>query len=139
MKRFIVKTGLLAAATVFFSFAANAQIARQYTAEIPFDFQVHNKTMAAGNYVVGPLSADSSSGSIALSARKSGKKFVIGQTSLGSDETRIGTLTFVKANGTYVLTRVATPSFKMNLKPKTESLALNKQAEQEIVSINLVP
>ncbi|NOT47613.1 MAG: hypothetical protein HOP17_07660 [Acidobacteria bacterium] len=137
MKRFIVKTGLLAAAAIFFSFTANAQIARQYTAEIPFDFVVKDKTMAAGNYSVGPISGNSALGTITLLDKKNGGKFVIGQATLGSEEMKVGKLTFVKNGSTYVLSRIATPSFRMNFKPRTDSLAGNRQAVPEVVAINL--
>lgn len=139
MTRLIVRTGLLAVATIFFSLAANAQIARQYTAEIPFDFVVKDRTLAAGSYSVGPPTNTTSPSAITFSDKKSGKKFVIGQATPGSEEMKVGTLTFVKNGSTYVLSRITTPSFRMKFKSDAESLAQNKQATSEIVSINLVP
>lgn len=120
MNRLLVKTGILAGFVLMLSVVGNAQLSQQYRAEVPFDFQVKGVVYAAGSYAVGPVSSQSSSGALAILERKSGKMQLLGITqllgaSVGADP---GKLVFVKANGTYTLRRIITPTFEIKMKAK---------------------
>ena len=140
MKRLLVNAGLLAGLTLMLSVAGNAQLFQQYRAEIPFDFQVKNVSYSAGDYSVGPVSANSSVAALAILDRKNRVMRVIGQTQLGWDgRLENGKLIFVKANGHYTLSRITTPTFELKMKTTKAHARMAKNAteKREIVAVAL--
>lgn len=140
MKSLLLKAGIMAGLMLMLSVAGNAQLSQQYRAQVPFDFQAKGVSYSAGEYSLGPMSTNSSSGAVAIRNRKSGKMRVIGQTQLGGDaRAETGKLIFVKANGIYTLSQIVTPTFELKMKATSTDvrIAKNRPEKRETVAVDL--
>lgn len=116
MKKLSMVGSLLAGLLLMFSVSGNAQVSRQYSANVPFDFNVNNKLMKAGEYTLGPTSGITNQRAIALSS-DSGKATIVGQAAIGSSQGDVkGTMTFTKSGDEWVLQSIETPGFALKLK-----------------------
>jgi hypothetical protein len=135
MQKLLIKAGLMVGSLLIFGVAANAQ--SQYRAEIPFDFNAAGKAHTAGDYLVGPIGANSPV--VAIRDRKSKKLNLLGQARNGSGRwDGTGKLIFLKADGVYTLSQIVTPSFEMKLKKTMTDVRMAGSAvKEETVAINL--
>ncbi len=137
MKSLLVKAGVLAGLMLMLGIAGNAQSSQQYRAQIPFDFQVKGVSYTAGAFSVGPVT---NSGALAILDRKSGKMQVLGITQLGGERSAdTSKLIFVKANGSYTLSRIVTPTFEFKMKATWADarMAKNASEKKETVAVDL--
>ena len=115
MKGTIIRSTVMVLALLAISVSINAQSSQQYSADIPFDFEARGQQHSAGKY---RLSPSSNTGAIVLREMKSGNGRILGLSrdpgTNNWDEP--GTLTFVKVNGKYRLSEVATATFKLRMK-----------------------
>ena len=120
---------------------ASAQSNQQYRAEIPFGFEAAGKHYDAGKYEVGPLAQVSSPGAIVIRNRQTGNARLLGANARHGDNdwNKDGKLTFVKANGRYVLSQISTATFemKMNAKKSTSDQLAKGGSDPAIVAIDL--
>ncbi len=139
MKKLFLQAGVLAGLTLMLSVAGNAQVSQQYRAAVPFDFQAKGVSYTAGEYSVGPMSTNSTSGALAILDRKSRKMQVIGQTLPGGGSGENGKLIFIKANGIYTLSQIVTPTFEFKMKPANTEvrIARNSLEKGEAVEVGL--
>lgn len=101
---------------LMFSVSGNAQVSRQYSAHVPFDFNVGSKLMKAGEYTLGPTAGITNQRAIALSGG-AGKTAIVGQAIIGSSQGDVkGTMTFAKSSDGWVLQSIDTPGFALKLK-----------------------
>jgi len=139
MKGTIIRSTLIALAVLVVSISINAQSAQQYSADIPFDFEVRGQQHAAGKYRLGAMSL-SSPGAIGLREMKSGRMLVVGLSSDGGSNNwdKPGTLTFRKVAGKYRLSEIATATFSLQVKDaKTDIRDVGTVASAVPVTINL--
>ena len=111
--------------------ASNAQSGgRKLRADIPFDFVVGDRTLAAGEYVVGQMSLTSSE-AILIHSRKGGRNVIRMSNAVTSSAPRRKTqLTFVRYGDTYYLSQVwiaGSAEGREMLKSKAE-----RKAEREL-------
>lgn len=139
MKNTFLRAFIFAGFVLTLGVVANAQMSRQYTAEIPFDFQVKSHAFKAGTYKIGPVSSNTSVSALTLSPVDSNRIDVLGVVQLGSDEFKNdGKLTFVSEDGSYRLRQIATPTFGMKFKESAGTrLAKRSGARTDTVAINL--
>ena len=120
-------------------FSAQAQSVRQYEASIPFDFNVGNKTFAAGEYAFGLTNPLSYQESLTIRDLKSGKTQVVLITREQANELSDGSqLLFNRYEDRYFLAAISTGTLNAKfLRAKTESrLAKTKALRRESVSLN---
>lgn len=115
-----------------------AQVSTQYRADIPFDFSIKGVNYAAGEYIIGPVSANSSSSALACTNKETGKTRILGvlmASSAGRSNESNGTLRFARVNGHYILAEVVTPTFEKKFMklPKTRDLARTGEYPKEVV------
>ena len=116
MKKLSIVGSLLAGLLLMFTVSGSAQVSRQYSAHVPFDFNVNNKLMKAGDYTLGPLGGITNQRAIALSSN-SGRTAIVGQAIIGSSQADVkGTMTFAKSGDGWVLQSIDTPGFALKLK-----------------------
>ena len=137
----VLRAGLLFLGVLFaFSATGTAQISRQYTVHIPFDFTVRGKTMKSGDYLIAPLSGISAQRAIELRDRSGSDARVIGQATISSSIlNKEGRLVFEQRSGQWILSDVVTAGFKLKLVPKaseTADVTLNRKREARVVSID---
>jgi hypothetical protein len=113
----------------------NAQTPEQYRAEIPFSFEAGGRQHSAGEYRVGKIA----SGAIGLVNLQSGKMRIVGvNAQSGNDWESPATLTFVRTNGSYRLSEISTPSFKIKTKArKIRDNARELALAEQVVKIYL--
>lgn len=111
MKKQLLKGVTMLASIVALAFAtalvSSAQSrSRQLTADVPFDFVVGERTLAAGSYAVGTISSASSEAVVIRSS--DGRQKAIRLTNSISDNaaTRRARLVFHRYGNTYFLTQV---------------------------------
>ena len=116
MKRFILAMFLVVGSLAVFSATGNAQVTRQYSAKIPFDFSVGEKQYKAGDYTIGPVGLLTNTGFLVLTDRSTGKVHLIGQITVGYDYRQLtGKLNFVQSGDAWVLSSVETGTFSAEL------------------------
>ena len=116
MKRFILTMFLAVGSLAVFSATGNAQVNRQYSAKIPFDFSVGKKQYKAGDYTIGPLGVQTSSDFLVLKERSTGKVQLIGQVLVNQyDNDLTGKLNFVQTGDAWVLSSIETGTFSVQL------------------------
>ena len=113
--------------------AANAQSGgRKLKADIPFDFVVGSRTLAAGQYTVGQIS-DSSPGAIMVRSNQGGHSAIRMTNAVTSSAPKRRTaLTFVRYGNTYFLSQVwiaGSSEGREMLKSKKERAAENELAK----------
>jgi hypothetical protein len=140
MKRTLIRSIIMVLAVLAVSVSIKAQSAQQYSANIPFSFEVGGERHEAGKYRLGSMSVNSP-GAIGLREMRSGKVRVLGISSdtANNDWDNPGTLTFRKVNGRYLLSEIVTATFQLKVKIKKDkmgSLADVASAEQ-LVKIDL--
>ena len=136
----VLRAGLLFLGVLFaFGVTGNAQIERQYTVHIPFDFTVGEKTLKAGDYLIAPSSGTTEQRAIILQDRSNGKAQVIGQTSISSSTlNKEGRLVFEQSSGQWLLSDVVTAGFALKLSPnhlETAQVTLNRKPETRVVAV----
>ena len=136
----VLRAGLLFAGVLFaFGITGNAQISRQYTVHIPFDFTVGANTLKAGDYLIAPVSGTTEQRAIVLQDRSNGKAQVIGQTSVSSStQNTEGRLVFEQSSGQWLLSDVVTAGFALKLAPnhsETAQVTLNRKPETRVVTV----
>ena len=109
MKKLIQVFSFLSLVVVFSIVSANAQTIKQYAAEVPFDFNIGQKSYQAGSYVI-KISKHSQS-SLVLSLEDKNKNLlqsilVRGNGDVSKNETR---LIFTHHDNQRVLTKMMTP------------------------------
>lgn len=109
----------------------NAQSrARKIKANIPFDFVVGDKTLAAGEYLVGQITSDSDAGILVRSSDGSQKAIRLTNAVSASARQKKNALTFHRYGNTYYLAQVwvaGSVSGREILKSKAE-----RSAEREL-------
>ena len=139
MKGTIIRSTVMVLAVLAISISINAQSPQQYSANIPFDFEVRGQQHSAGKYRLASVSM-SSPGAIGLREMKSGKIRILGVSQdLGTGNwDKPGTLTFLNVDGKYRLSEISTATFKLQMKgTKTESRDVASAASARVVKINL--
>jgi hypothetical protein len=140
MKRKIIQMGSLIGLLIGLTFAAQAQLGVQYRAQIPFDFNVGNKTFAAGDYIIGVTDKTSGQGSLTIRAAKGGAAKVIMVIPKQTDARRAAArLVFNRYENQYFLTEMITPTlgaefqktkiedrFARERKPKRETVTMKR-------------
>ena len=130
MKRFILTMFIAVVALGVFSATGNAQVHRQYSAKIPFDFSVGKKQFKAGDYRIGPLGAQTSADFLVLTERSTGRVQILGQVLVNKDEPELnGVMQFVKSGDQWVLSSIETGTFSVALSKKDldgSKIALNR-------------
>ena len=117
MKRFILTMFLAVGSLALFSVSGNAQVNRQYSAKIPFDFSVGNKQFKAGDFTIGPLGTQTSSDFLVLKERSTGKVQLIGQALINQHKTDLtGKLNFVQNGDEWTLRSIETGTFSYTLR-----------------------
>jgi hypothetical protein len=102
MKKHLLQISMIAALAVS---AGNAQVTPQARANIPFGFIVHNKTLTAGEYVVGP----SHDVIVIRSADNKKSILVMGKDTRSKQVQKTGKLVFHRYGNEYFLSEVWTP------------------------------
>jgi hypothetical protein len=117
MKRNIIRSTVIALAVLAVSVSIKAQSAQQYSADIPFAFEVQGEQHPAGKYRLASMSTNSP-GAIGLRDVNSRKVRILGiAAQAGSDNwDNPGTLTFLKVDGKYLLSEISTATFKLRMK-----------------------
>lgn len=118
--------------------SAQAQGARNYEASIPFDFNVGNKTFAAGDYAFGLTNPLAYQESLTIRDLKSGRTQVVLITRAQADElAESSELVFNRYEDRYFLAEMTTPTLSAKfLKAKTETrLAKAKSLKRETVAL----
>jgi hypothetical protein len=141
MMKNVLRVGLLFLGVLFaFGATGNAQISRQYTVHIPFDFTVGAKTMKSGDYLIAPLSGISDLRAIVLRDRSGSDARVIGQATISSSTlNKEGRLVFEQRSGQWLLSDVVTSGFTLRLAPKaseTAQVTLRRKPEARVVTID---
>ena len=113
MKKQLLKGVTMLASIVALAFAtalvSNAQSrSRQVSANIPFDFIVGERTLAAGNYAVGTVATASSEAILIRSSDGRHKAMRLTSGVSGSAATKRARLVFHRYGNTYFLTQVWT-------------------------------
>lgn len=123
--------GVLAAVSV----TGNAQISRQYSVNVPFDFTVGDNLMRSGDYRLRPLDGVTDRRTLALENLLTGQTLIIGQVSLtSSGANKQGSLTFAKTSGGWTLTDISTPTFGLGLKFKDRNETNVATAEKPVTT-----
>lgn len=131
---------LTISAVLTLSFAANAQMSKQYIGDIPFDFQAAGHNYTAGKYTLGPIVTHGSVGVVGIKDKKTNKTRVFGAVTLNSDSwSNSGKLIFAKVDGLYRLTQIETPTFQMKMKRTWTDVKVAKNGAPavETVTINV--
>lgn len=139
MKATIIRSTVIALAVLAVSISINAQSAPQYSADIPFNFEVGGKQNPAGKYKLRSMSFGSPA-AVALCEAKSGRmRILTANPHQGSNNwDQPGTLTFLKINGKYILSEVSTATFRLKMKSvKTDVRDVDSVAVADRVKINL--
>jgi hypothetical protein len=140
MKRKIIQMCSLFGLLIGLTFAAQAQIGVQYRARIPFDFNVGNKTFAAGDYIIGVTDKTAGQGSLTIRAAKGGAAKVILAIPKEVNARRTAArLVFNRYENQYFLAEMLTPTlgaefqktkiedrFAREQKPKRETVTLKR-------------
>jgi len=139
MKRTIIRSTVMVLAVLAVSISIHAQSAQEYSADIPFNFEVRGERHSAGKYRLGSVSV-SSPAAIVLRELQSGDASILGMSAdPGSNNwDNAGTLTFVKVNGKYRLREISTATFRLKMKAtKTDIREVATIGSAEVVKINL--
>jgi hypothetical protein len=134
----ILQTGLLAVGVLLVTGATgNAQVSRQYSAHVPFDFVVGDKLMKSGDYTIVPASGTTDLRAILLEDRNTLKASVVGQTAItSSNSIKKGRLVFAKIGDRWLLSEITTTGFELRLKPRQENSTLAKVVTSRSVDID---
>lgn len=138
MKKRFIQIGSLFALLIGLMFSAQAQGVRSYKASIPFDFNVGNKTFAAGDYAFGLTNALAYQPSLTIRDLKSGRTQVVLVTRNQADElSESAELLFNSYEDRYFLAEIATSTLSAKfLRAKTESrLAKAKPSKRETIAL----
>jgi hypothetical protein len=139
MKVTIIRSTVIALAVLALSFSIKAQSAPQYSADIPFNFEVGGKQNPAGKYKLRSMSLGSPA-AIGLCEAKSGRmRILTANAHQGSNNwDQPGTHTFLRINGKYILSEVSTATFSLKMKSvKTDVRDVDSVALADRVKINL--
>ena len=125
MKKHILSTAILGIITLFSYTFVNAQINSPIVANIPFDFFVGDKKMAAGGYIIKKLSPMSSQTALSL-RRADGKD----QTKMMTVPTKItrksdGTLLFNRYGDIYYLSQIHNSIAEYGVKLRQNKAEIN--------------
>lgn len=118
--------------------SAQAQKVNQYEASIPFDFNIGNKTFAAGEYAFGLTNPLAYQESLTIRDLKNGKTHVFLITRNQADELKEGAqLLFNRYEDRYFLAEIAAPTLSAKLlRAKTETrLAKSKTVKRESIAL----
>lgn len=139
MKKFIQIFSLLSLVVVFSAFSANAQTVQRFEADIPFTFQIGDKSYEAGTYIL--RMSNIATGKVVTiedsESRRLNKFFVLER---GDSPRKNSILRFVRnSDDSLVLAKIITPEKGfavggVNLKSKNKNAF---KASSETVSINL--
>ena len=138
MKKSLIQIFSLVGLVFGLMFSAQAQNVNQYTASIPFDFNVGNKTFAAGEYafrLTNPLAYQET---LTIRDLKSGKSQVVLITRRPEYKvSEISRLLFNRYEDRYYLASMVTETLNVKFfKAKTETrLAESKAARRESVAM----
>ncbi len=138
MKKRFIQICSLFALLVGLLVSAQAQNANRYEASIPFDFNIGNKTFAAGDYAFGLTNPLAYQESLTIRDLKSGKTQVVLITRNQANElAESSQLVFNRYEDRYFLAEIATSTLSAKfLKAKTESrLAKAKSSKRETVAL----
>lgn len=139
MKKFIQIFFLLSLAVVFSASSANAQTVQRFEADIPFTFEVGNKSYEAGTYVL-RMSNTAASRIVTIEDREKRRINNFFVLERGDVPRKNSILRFVRnANDTLVLAKIITPEKGfavggVNLKSKNKH---GSKSSPDTVSINL--
>jgi len=133
----ILRIGLLAVGMLWVLGATgNAQVSRQYSVHVPFDFVVGDKLMKSGDYLIAPVSGTTNQRAILLEDRDSGRANVIGQAAIASSNSiKKGRMVFAKQDDRWTLSEITTNGFELRLKTRPDTSALAKAVEKRTVDI----
>jgi hypothetical protein len=121
-----------------FGVTGNAQVSQQYTAHIPFDFIVGNKSLKSGDYKVAPLSGTTDQRFFVLVSQIDGSAVLLGQAPIGiAGSNKQGRLVFGNYSDRWVLQEVDTATFQLpvNKRPKETLLAAKGRTETRTVAV----
>ena len=138
MKKRFIKICSLFGLLIGLMVSAQAQRVNQYQTHVPFDFNVGNKTFAAGDYAFGLTNPMSYQESLTIRDLKSGAAHVFlitrNQANEGSGPSQ---LLFNRYDDRYYLAELQTPSLSAKfLRSKAESrLAKAKTSKRETIAL----
>jgi len=136
MKKIAIMGSLAVAMLLVLNFSGSAQVERQYAAHVPFDFTVGNKVMKAGDYTLGPASGITNQRSLILWDRSNGRGIVVGQASIGPEQSEEeGKLTFIKNGDDWALGAIDTPRFALKLKKIRTDRGELQLAKKQVVTL----
>jgi len=137
IKRFI-QIGSVFALLIGLMVSAQAQKVNSYEASIPFDFNIGNKTFAAGEYAFGLTNPLALQESLTIRDVKNGTTHVFLITRDQADEFKGGAqLTFNRYEDRYFLAEIAAPTLSAKfLRAKSEArLAKSKTVKRESIAL----
>lgn len=140
MKKKVIQICSLVALVVGLMVSAQAQIGTQYRAHIPFDFNVGNQTLPAGDYTISLTNPMRFVDVLTIRDTKSGKAQIVTLlASSSSDRSQLSKLTFNRYDDQYFLAEVNSPTVRGKfrraktearlaklLKPGQENVAMSK-------------
>jgi hypothetical protein len=136
MKNLFVKGCYGAVLALTLAIGAHAQSSTQYKADIPFNFTADGERWEAGQYIVGPVSSNTSIRPLVLRKVKSSRASILG-IAMAADNNRLeqGHLYFSQIDGRYSLAKVDTPTFAMKVKQTQRHSGLARDKVERIVAI----
>jgi len=138
MKKLFIQGLLATSLALFVTVFASGQSTTRYRVNIPFDFQVHGESYAAGEYLIGPLDTVVNKSSLAIRSVESRKTSLLGFSTL-VDEARPGhgKMVFAKADGLYIFSEIATPSFGLKVDLSKEKYGSGKIAASKAEGVSI--
>ena len=138
MKKKVIQICSLVGLLIGLMVSAQAQTGTQYRAHIPFDFNVGNKTLPAGDYVIGLTNQAFNQDMLTIREAKSGEAKIVQLVPRAANGmSEISKLVFNRYNDQYFLAEMITPTLKgIFQKTKVEgSLAKKQKALKETVAM----
>ena len=132
MKKLMLQIGLMVGLVIILTVvSANAQTATRYKAEIPFDFNIGNKTFQAGDYFI---KADSNT----LTLEDKQGNYLLVKTGSPNETAKATKMIFNRYENQYYLAKIVTPDLGAKMMKTTGEKQMAKNQNLQTASVNLM-
>lgn len=131
MKNTVINTASLFVLTLVVSISASAQMSSSYKAEVPFDFTVGGKTLAAGEYRIERTNPQSKNGQVTIRNTRTRNAHIFNTLESG-EATRSAKLVFTNVDGEYFLAAISTANLSARF---TQNTRRPETADQIFVAL----
>ena len=137
MKKLIQICSILSLLVVFSVVSAHAQTANFYETNLPFDFNIGQKSYQAGSYVIKTLKVSSNYSSLTIEDKDGNELQRVLVTESSADLEKQPELVFNNYDNQRFLTRIVTPSLQISFPTTSREKQIAKKSRERITNTEI--